>query len=210
MIQRCHELPTRRGTGRAARRAEASRAPQSCQTLPWEQPEPPAGGHSLPSERGHACHGPSFCRAPGGRDRATGGRSATADPCPWPCPAGPQLFPLHRARVHCVHSQSLIKQNVYACLCSSKHLGGCAKPVCCCCCSGWNWGRVCAMLQEPAGLPGMVPSPGTAHLAQSLHPQFHSRDPVCWGRLCPASPWCRAELLSLWKCWVGTCSASLP
>lgn len=59
---------------------------------------------------------------------------ALPPPVSVPGPA-PQLFPLRAARVHCVHSKSLIKQNVYACLCSRKHLGGCTKPVCCCCSS---------------------------------------------------------------------------
>lgn len=46
-----------------------------------------------------------------------------------PCPAGLQLVPLHRARVHCVRPESLIKQNVYACLCSDEHLGWLARSL---------------------------------------------------------------------------------
>lgn len=108
----------------------------------WMRPEPPAAGEQLPSGA-ELWDGEGTCfRAPCARCHRSNGaehpgagavpREVALPPLfgvPGPCPARPQLFSLHGARVHCVRPESLIKQNVYACLCSDEHLGWLARSL---------------------------------------------------------------------------------
>lgn len=108
----------------------------------WMWPEPLAAGGQPPS-RAELWDGEEGCfRAPCARCQGSDGAEhprARAAPgevalpllfsVPVPCPTGPQLFPLHGARVHCVRPESSIKQNVYACLCSDEHLGRLARSL---------------------------------------------------------------------------------
>lgn len=102
LIQHCRAVTTLRPTGRAAQGSPSSprfrhgcsgagrTKPCSAQLqhrLPWKQP-----GELLPPGQvlGQGCPGAEFQRLlplQPGAGRATGGRSATARQCPWPCPA---------------------------------------------------------------------------------------------------------------------------
>lgn len=106
------------------------------------RPEPPAAGEQLPSGaelwdgEGTCFWAPcAHCHRSNGAEHPGAGAvpREVALPLlfgiPSPCPAGPQLFPPHGARVHCVRPESLIKQNVYACLCSDEHLGWLARSL---------------------------------------------------------------------------------
>lgn len=92
----------------------------------------PPGTGVAPCPRGRGCFGV----LPGTED-------VLGCPRPWPCrrrslchrglvppgPAGPQLFPLRGARVHCVRPEPSVKPNVYACLCSDlTSWPACTKP----------------------------------------------------------------------------------
>lgn len=216
-IQHCHEVTTHKPTGRAAQGspsspsvparlqqgwAKPSLAPHSCQThcpgsshsrlqpgdsLPSEQgggtgntgvtglPSPTAAAATVLSTSGSGpCHGRSLCHRRS-VSLALARRAAAV--------------PLHGARVHSVHSESLIKQNVYACLCSSKHLGGCAKPVRCCCssCTGIGAGSVRCFRCQLAFL-GWSPLQEYPTSPPSLHPQFHCEGPCLLGKAVPRSP----------------------